>query len=243
MHVPENLVASQSLALAKQEHERWLADNRDQIGRASDGASVLVLHEDLTVSLPVKTEELTRPAFAAYYLFESAGVTKLVQSLKQCSQPRNMPSIGFTPARVVQRTVDLCLRGLFGQPDIEQPSSKRPKKRIGPSPFAPGHGGNAHGMHDHLVEKQSTAQPQTATRRIHHLNKRTVASPGDDEVGGAVRTAHDGKCGKDCRLVQQDVIERNQDLLRVESELFGNDFDGVDSCPVDIGLKASRRRP
>ena len=111
MRVPENLVASQSLALAKQEHERWLAENRDQIGRASDGASVLVLHEDLTVSLPANTEELTRPAFAAYFLFESAGVTKLVQSLKQCSQPRNMPSIGF--AKRAPQTYFASFIGLF----------------------------------------------------------------------------------------------------------------------------------
>ena len=31
MRVPENLVASQSLDLAKQEHERWLGENRDEM--------------------------------------------------------------------------------------------------------------------------------------------------------------------------------------------------------------------
>jgi hypothetical protein len=91
-------------------------------------------------------------------------------------------------------------------------------------------------MHDHLVEKRSTAQPQTATRWVHHLNERTVAPPGHDKVSSAVGTSDDGDCRERCRFGQQDVIERNQDLLRVKSELLGNDFDCVDRRSVDIRL-------
>ncbi|MBM7566291.1 GH36-type glycosyl hydrolase domain-containing protein [Paenibacillus sacheonensis] len=78
MRVPESLVASQSLALALQASETGTlhagtTDSRDT-GEAHPPA------------------ELPRQAFAAYYVFEPAGVTRLVQALKLCSQPRNMPA-------------------------------------------------------------------------------------------------------------------------------------------------------
>ncbi|MFC5652930.1 GH36-type glycosyl hydrolase domain-containing protein [Paenibacillus solisilvae] len=108
LRVPENLIAGQSLALARHEYERVSAGLRK---REEGDAGVLVLHEDLTVSLPPKGDELTRPTFAAYYLFEPAGVSKLIQSLKQCSQPRKMPSAGF--ANRAALTYFASIIGLF----------------------------------------------------------------------------------------------------------------------------------
>ncbi|BBH22331.1 glycosyl transferase [Paenibacillus baekrokdamisoli] len=84
MRVPENLVASQAIALAKEELE---------------GLSEV---HDLESDLP-------RPAFAAYYLFEAAGIKKLMQSLRQCSDPRHMPSTG-----ILQRATGTYFGSLIG---------------------------------------------------------------------------------------------------------------------------------
>ncbi|OPA74262.1 glycosyl transferase family 36 [Paenibacillus selenitireducens] len=79
MRVPESLIASQAVALAKEAHE-----------------GVHGVHEQAP-NLPQEEPNslLPRPTFAAYYVFEPAGTRKLVQSLRQCSHPRRMPSVGM----------------------------------------------------------------------------------------------------------------------------------------------------
>lgn len=74
MRVSENLVAGQAVDLAKAEQER--------LSSASGGEAF--------------KGEPPRSAFAAYYVFEPAGVRMLVQSLRQCSRPRNLPESGFS---------------------------------------------------------------------------------------------------------------------------------------------------
>lgn len=108
MRVPENLVASQSVALAKEEEQRALGDRMKKNGVTTE-ESVLVLHKDAAVSLPVKADDLPRPTFAAYYLFEPAGIKKLVQSLRQCSQPRNLRGTG-----ILERAAGTYFASLIG---------------------------------------------------------------------------------------------------------------------------------
>ncbi|TCM96561.1 cellobiose phosphorylase [Paenibacillus sp. BK033] len=81
LRVPESLVASHSLALAKQEYEKEPARP--------------VRIENKVTGQEHPQEELMRQAFAAYYLFEQAGVNRLMQTLKQCSKVRNMPAKGL----------------------------------------------------------------------------------------------------------------------------------------------------
>lgn len=70
MRVPENLTASQALALAKEEKERY---------------------EDQEKNKKVtKADDLPRSTFVAYYLFEPAGIRKLVYAMRKCSQPRHL---------------------------------------------------------------------------------------------------------------------------------------------------------
>lgn len=78
MRVPESLVASQAIMLAKGEQNAlFTAEDRVTAIDGSTAASQL----------------LPRSAFLAYYLFEPAGVKKLFQSLRHCSEPRSMPRI------------------------------------------------------------------------------------------------------------------------------------------------------
>ena len=63
-----------------------------------------------------------------------------------------------------------------------------------------------------------------------------MASPRHDEMCRAVGTSHDGNCREGLGFVQQDMVERDKDLLSVESELFGDDFDRIDRRSIDIRL-------
>ncbi|MFD0694173.1 GH36-type glycosyl hydrolase domain-containing protein [Paenibacillus sp. GCM10027628] len=74
MRVPETLIASTAVALAREEKERVCGE--------------------VSVSHP-SDDELPRPTFAAYYLFEPAGIRKLMQSLRTCSKPRQLPESGI----------------------------------------------------------------------------------------------------------------------------------------------------
>ncbi|WP_313998015.1 GH36-type glycosyl hydrolase domain-containing protein [uncultured Paenibacillus sp.] len=91
MRMPENLIASHSVALAKEEKE-WVSGDRE-------------------ISLAAQTGDLPRPTFAAYYLFEPAGIRKLMQSLRQCGHPRNFPGAGIF--RRAAGTYFALLIGLF----------------------------------------------------------------------------------------------------------------------------------
>lgn len=80
MRVPENLVASETVALAATERVRW--EEREQAA-AGNTASRDEGHQG--------TGCPPRRAFTVYYLFDSDGIKKLVHSLRKCSQPRNLP--------------------------------------------------------------------------------------------------------------------------------------------------------
>jgi cyclic beta-1,2-glucan synthetase len=76
LRVPESLIASQSVTAAKEELER--------------------VNEDRTRMDSAKPEdEWPRSTFAAYFVFEPAGIRKVVQSLRQCSQPRKFMTTGI----------------------------------------------------------------------------------------------------------------------------------------------------
>lgn len=79
MRVPESLIASQAIALAKEAQE----------GACGNCEQTSDMPQEEPHSL------LPRPTFAAYYVFEPAGTRKLMQSLRHCSHPRNMPSVGM----------------------------------------------------------------------------------------------------------------------------------------------------
>ncbi|WP_127495107.1 GH36-type glycosyl hydrolase domain-containing protein [Paenibacillus glycanilyticus] len=81
LRVPESLVASQSLALAKHAYEH--------------GSANPIRIENKTTEQEHPQEALMRQAFAAYYVFEPAGVKSLVQALNKCSKPRTMPLKGL----------------------------------------------------------------------------------------------------------------------------------------------------
>ncbi|WP_336785818.1 GH36-type glycosyl hydrolase domain-containing protein [Paenibacillus sp. MMO-177] len=83
LRVPESLVAQQSLELAKQAYE-------------SGHANPSLITENTSPGSEHPNEGLTRQAFAAFYVFEPAGVKRLVQALKHCSKPRNIPFNGVT---------------------------------------------------------------------------------------------------------------------------------------------------
>ncbi|NBD23145.1 GH36-type glycosyl hydrolase domain-containing protein [Paenibacillus glycinis] len=108
MRVPESLVATQSLALAKQQYEiagadTGAADTRAAEMKAAESRAVerrdaggavapAALASDALPPAAQPQDELARQAFAAYYVFEPAGVNRLVQALKRCSEPRAMPA-------------------------------------------------------------------------------------------------------------------------------------------------------
>ncbi|EXX88846.1 glycosyl transferase family 36, partial [Paenibacillus darwinianus] len=74
MRMPENLIASHSVALAQEELERVSGDRE---------------------KMPAEMGDLPRPTFVAYYLFEPAGIRKLMHSLRQCGHPRHFPGAGI----------------------------------------------------------------------------------------------------------------------------------------------------
>jgi cyclic beta-1,2-glucan synthetase len=94
IRVPENLIANQSVALALEEKERVWADQEKINGGTAD-ERVLEPLKETSASLPVKAGDLSRRTFAAYYLFEPAGIKMLVQSLRMCSKPRHLPGTGI----------------------------------------------------------------------------------------------------------------------------------------------------
>lgn len=96
MHVQENLIAGQSVALASQ---------------AADRAGAQGDLDPAVLSAPAKADESPRQTFAAYYLFEPAGLRELHQSLRQCSQPKRLP--GTNILRRATGTYLSLLSGLF----------------------------------------------------------------------------------------------------------------------------------
>lgn len=75
MRSPENLIAGQAVSLAKEEKERYV--DQEKVKRVA------------------KSDDLPRSAFAAYYLFEPAGIRKLVHSMRKCSKPRPLTGNGI----------------------------------------------------------------------------------------------------------------------------------------------------
>ncbi len=69
-----------------------------------------------------------------------------------------------------------------------------------------------------------------------------MASPRHDEMSGAVGASHHGNCREGRCFVQEDMVEREEDLLGVEPELFGDDFNRVDRRSIDVCL-ASLSKP
>lgn len=108
IRVPENLIASQSVTLAMNEYER-MSEYHKQAKGVNSEESVLILHKDATVSLPVQMDNLPRDTFVAYYLFEPAGISKLMKSLRTCSEPRNIPVNG-----TVKRATGTYFASLIG---------------------------------------------------------------------------------------------------------------------------------
>ncbi|NQX58025.1 GH36-type glycosyl hydrolase domain-containing protein [Paenibacillus qinlingensis] len=70
MRIPENLIASQAVALSKEENEQW--DKKKE-----------------------KADDLPRSTFVAYFLFEPAGVKKLEHSLQSCRKTRQVRGTGI----------------------------------------------------------------------------------------------------------------------------------------------------
>ncbi|UUZ81364.1 hypothetical protein LJK88_42960 [Paenibacillus sp. P26] len=92
MNVPESLTAGQAVALAKEAQER-LGSREEQDEAAAERVSSTPKFG--SAAGPAGDGELPRPAFAAYYLFEPAGIRRLVQALRQCSKPRALPENGL----------------------------------------------------------------------------------------------------------------------------------------------------
>jgi len=74
MHVPESLIAKQSIMLAGNSAEK----------------SMSATTEALNANTTAVATNLPRSAFLAYYLSEPAGLAKLQQSLRSCSDPRRL---------------------------------------------------------------------------------------------------------------------------------------------------------
>ncbi|MDF2668103.1 MAG: family 36 glycosyl transferase, partial [Paenibacillus sp.] len=79
MRVPENLIAEKCTALANEAVERL---GKAAVIERNNGAP--------TLSLPVRADELPRETFVAYYLLEPAGIKKLNETLRMCSEPKGL---------------------------------------------------------------------------------------------------------------------------------------------------------
>jgi cyclic beta-1,2-glucan synthetase len=84
IRVPENLIASNALALSKEENERW--------GEKKE-----------------KADDIPRSTFVAYFLFEPDGIKKLEHSLQSCSRTRQVRGTG-----IVKRATCTYLSLLIG---------------------------------------------------------------------------------------------------------------------------------
>jgi len=79
-------------------------------------------------------------------------------------------------------------------------------------------------MHVDIIEEALAGRPAPPGGGVHHLHDAAVAVPGDHEVGEAARQAHYYKGWQGCGLGQQQVVDRHDDLLRLEPELHGGLF-------------------
>jgi len=73
-------------------------------------------------------------------------------------------------------------------------------------------------MHEDLVNEIRAAEPPASLRRIHDLDDLPVTPPGDEKVEHVVRLASDKQGRQRSRRGQQQMIDRNHDLLGLEAE-------------------------
>ncbi|TDF95937.1 GH36-type glycosyl hydrolase domain-containing protein [Paenibacillus piri] len=110
MRVPENLLAAQSVELANEEIERTGAGLQPgERSEAAGGKSISGSGTGGSGAVTAMADALSRAAFAAYFLYEPAGIRRLIQSLQTCSKPRRLPEAG-----VLQRTSSAYFTMLMG---------------------------------------------------------------------------------------------------------------------------------
>jgi cellobiose phosphorylase len=105
LRVPETLIAATCVELAKEEMERA---EEQAPGGASRGAG---RHEAGAGGPAAGEDRLPRAAFAAYYLYDPAGIRRLTRALHACSKPRRRPGASLLRG---SRTYFAWLIGLFG---------------------------------------------------------------------------------------------------------------------------------
>ena len=76
-------------------------------------------------------------------------------------------------------------------------------------------------MHVDIIEEAPAGRPAPPGGRIHHLHDTAVAAPGDYKMREATRQAHHHDGWQGCGLGQEQMVDRPDDLLRLEPELHG----------------------
>ena len=99
LHVPENLVVQQAIALADTDFEQACAEYEqtytDTANAATKDNKINGRDTDKATGGSIAFDELPRRAFAAYYLLEPDGIKKLRRALKVCSTPHHFVKKGI----------------------------------------------------------------------------------------------------------------------------------------------------
>ena len=138
------------------------------------------------------------------------------------------------PRRIDQRRADQPRR--VAHAERAQPRRQRRGQLLGRGDLAPRRRRDVHLVDVQLVDQVAARHPAPAARRIHHLHAPERVPPQHDEVGRAVRQPRDRDRRHRHVVGHRHVIDRREDLLRVEAELDGDLLERVDRRAVDVGL-------
>ena len=87
-----------------------------------------------------------------------------------------------------------------------------------------------------LLLKTRSPLKATPGRRIHDLQQAAIEAPADDKVGYAAGVTGDDNGRQVLRKVERQVIARQKNLLRLQSQLHRQIFQRVDRCAINVGL-------
>ncbi|UUZ92485.1 hypothetical protein LJK87_45320 [Paenibacillus sp. P25] len=192
MNVPESLTAGQAVALAKEAQER-LGSREEQDEAAAERVSSTPKFG--SAAGPAGDGESPRPAFAAYYLFEPAGIRRLVQALRQCSKPRALPENGLQRRAAGTYFATVACAGrpsLHRRFRLDQRRARLYGRRMGRS--AAGAGPSGERMGRHLASfRDRTRMPPAASAALRFLGRRAAGSGDDGRHSGDL--VHPGGSG------------------------------------------------
>ncbi len=155
---------------------------------------------------------------------------------QRCHEPhRRIESAQCSPARSSARRVEeLSARPMNSQ--TFQATKQGEPPPVGTCPGTPGFRGDRQSVQVGFPEQLARAHPAPALGRVHDLHQRPNLAPDQDEVGQAVRLAHDEDGGQGLGLGQKEMIGRHHGLFGDQAEAASHLLDDVDGSAVNIGL-------